>query len=348
MEGDFLYIQPEVILEQYDIDVKTFTKGRGTFVCKTSEGKKILAPFRGHMERAGILKQYLSWINENGYPIEQICETKDGMPLSKGEDEHFYVLKDEAEGEECDVKNRWNMIGAMKSLAYFHKVSLQTPIDLPSYMVSGKEDVLEQYEKRKRELLKVRNYLKAKKKKNDFERMFQSCYAKYMEEATESILFLSGLEIPQKVCLCHGMCSQHSFLFVGNAQRNANIDNVDSVDSVDKEALMWRLVSLEGAVGGNPIQDVANLLRKTLEKNEWNLKLGLELLDAYKEVRPLEQKEILYLYGLLKFPEKFWKLVNHYSSSNKAWVAEKDIEKLQEVIRLEPSRSGFLETLMLY
>ena len=240
------------------------------------------------------------------------------------------------------------MIGAMKSLAYFHKVSLQTPIDLPSYMVSGKEDVLEQYEKRKRELLKVRNYLKAKKKKNDFERMFQSCYAKYMEEATESILFLSGLEIPQKVCLCHGMCSQHSFLFVGNAQRNANIDNVDSVDSVDKEALMWRLVSLEGAVGGNPIQDVANLLRKTLEKNEWNLKLGLELLDAYKEVRPLEQKEILYLYGLLKFPEKFWKLVNHYSSSNKAWVAEKDIEKLQEVIRLEPSRSGFLETLMLY
>ena len=42
-----MYYQPEAMLEQYDIEIKQITKGRGVFCCETDQGKKVLAPFRG-------------------------------------------------------------------------------------------------------------------------------------------------------------------------------------------------------------------------------------------------------------------------------------------------------------
>ena len=35
-----MYYQPEAMLEQYDIEIKQITKGRGVFCCETDQGKK--------------------------------------------------------------------------------------------------------------------------------------------------------------------------------------------------------------------------------------------------------------------------------------------------------------------
>jgi hypothetical protein len=51
------------------------------------------------------------------------------------------------------------------------------------------------------------------------------------------------------------------------------------------------------------------------------------------------------LYVLLLFPEKFWKLANHYLSSHKAWVSGRDIEKLDRIMEQEGRRQEFLENL---
>ena len=51
MGGVILYQQPETILEQYDVETKQISKGRGAFLCETNQGMKILAPFRGSKEK---------------------------------------------------------------------------------------------------------------------------------------------------------------------------------------------------------------------------------------------------------------------------------------------------------
>ena len=56
-----------------------------------------------------------------------------------------------------------------------------------------------------------------------------------------------------------------------------------------------------------------------------------------------EEKQLLHV--LLLFPEKFWKVSNHYSNSHKAWVSGRDIEKLNRLIAAEPAREHFLENL---
>lgn len=53
-----MYYQPEAMLEQYDIEIKQITKGRGVFCCETDQGKKVLAPFRGSAERANLCAKY--------------------------------------------------------------------------------------------------------------------------------------------------------------------------------------------------------------------------------------------------------------------------------------------------
>lgn len=46
-----MYYQPEVMLEQYDIEIKQITKGRGVFCCETDQGKKYLHRF-GDLQNA--------------------------------------------------------------------------------------------------------------------------------------------------------------------------------------------------------------------------------------------------------------------------------------------------------
>ena len=61
-----MYQQPETILEQYDVETKQISKGRGAFLCETNQGMKILAPFRGSKEKGLFLSGVLQELKENG------------------------------------------------------------------------------------------------------------------------------------------------------------------------------------------------------------------------------------------------------------------------------------------
>ena len=54
------------------------------------------------------------------------------------------------------------------------------------------------------------------------------------------------------------------------------------------------------------------------------------------------EKDYIALY--LAYPEKFWKTASSYARSNKAWLPEKSVEKLQTAIRQTEEKRAFLET----
>ena len=57
MGGVFLYNRPEQILEQYELEVKSISRGRDSYQCDTEQGPKILREYRGSKERAGFLAE---------------------------------------------------------------------------------------------------------------------------------------------------------------------------------------------------------------------------------------------------------------------------------------------------
>lgn len=93
--------------------------------------------------------------------------------------------------------------------------------------------------------------------------------------------------------------------------------------------------------------DLANYLRKILEKTV-GVRTWENIFWKPMKSRKLCKEEKQLLHVLLLFPEKFWKVSNHYSNSHKAWVSGRDIEKLNRLIAAEPARNIFWKICFLF
>jgi CotS family spore coat protein len=319
-----LYIQPETILEQYDLSADQIGRGRGTYICTIGEEKKLLVPFKGSAERAEFLCQVLLYVKDSGFPAEQILRTREGSACAKDEAGERYLLKDMAAGPECNLKSKTEVWAALEQLAALHSILEGCPVEIPDFMKNDGKAILQLYGKHCRELLKVRNYVKTRKKKNAFEVRFQEQYPHFMECAQNSLRLL-GEETPRmEYRLCHGDFNQHNIVGTKSG---------------------WQIVNFESLHYDLSVFDLANFMRKTLEKNNWNRELGMEMIEVYGRNRPLSEAQLRQLYLLLLFPEKFWKIANHYYNSHKAWISGRDIEKLDKVTAQEENRICFLENL---
>ena len=69
------------------------------------------------------------------------------------------------------------------------------------------------------------------------------------------------------------------------------------------------------------------------------------MIDEYNKVKTISDDELNVLGIMFAFPEKFFKIMNHYYNSSKAWIPDKDIEKLKNVIKQNESRRRFVESL---
>ena len=72
----------------------------------------------------------------------------------------------------------------------------------------------------------------------------------------------------------------------------------------------------------------------------------MRLIDIYARERTISREERQMLSVILLFPEKFWKVMNYYFNSNKAWIPPKTKEKLEKVVQQNEKRQKFLETLL--
>lgn len=320
-----MYNQTESVLAQYEIEVKQTTKGRGSYICDTDKGKRVLVPFRGSPERGEALKQYLEGLSDLGFETELIYANKEGKAVSidEGTGEKF-ILKSLQEGSELDPSKPEDMKAAAALLGQYHRMAKQIAIDMiPDIFQETGISVTETKKKHYRELIKIKNHIRTRKKKNEFERQFMEQCVPIMEKALRSIQILEQLSPPKEAfCICHGDYNQHNVL-----RKNSK----------------WYMIHMESITYGLPVEDLANFLRKMMEKNRWDLDLGRSLIDEYVKASPLTEEEYGHLYALMLFPERFWKISNHYMNSSKAWVSQRDIDKLEKAIAQEKNRMDFVE-----
>ena len=330
-----MYNREEEILEQYELEIRSTVKGRGALGCDTDQGTMLLKEFRGSKERAAFLYDILGFLAENGFAAETIVVAKDGEVLVKDEpDNTCYLLKNWYLGRECDVRSRDDIMVAIKRLAQFHSLAKSYRKEIPDFLKADQDSLLTEYERHNRELNKVKNYIRNKNKKNRFELLFMNVYESYREQANEvserlkqQALHLQTGVAEQMRGLCHGDYNQHNVLLSQGE---------------------WVILNFEQMTYDIMVQDLANFVRKILEKYNWNTGLGIEMITEYTNVRKLLPEESEQLYLRLAYPKKFWKIANHYSSSRKSWISGRDIEKLEKIIAQEPQRKQFLKMLFYF
>lgn len=315
------------ILEQYDIRVLRLLKGRGAVLCETQEGIKILKEYKGSEGKLDLQHNLLQEIKNQGYSsLEQIIPSKEGTLLVKEEDGTAYYLKDYHSGKECNIKETKDCYLAMTCLGQLHKaMEIKEEGKLKELSVSN---LTEEAEKQNRELRKIKKYLSQKRQKTEFEYFLLNNFSSFLEKAEQ---VLEGMKAHQEVfsqesslantSLCHGDLQHHNLLLNEGEVFFINFEKI-TLDS--------------------PMRDLALFLRKIMEKNNWSKELADKGLKAYEKVRPLSQRERLQLWYRLSYPEKFRKIANFYYNSPKAWIPDKNREKLEKVLLQEEQRSGCL------
>lgn len=313
------------LLDQYHIEVQRTRKGRGAILCDTDQGCLILKEYMGNAQRVAVQSKLLEQIREDGkVGVERILPDKEGNLLVKDNDGVSYVLKTWYEGRECNIYDRAECVEAVKLLAGLHNSMEKVACDAQLPASSPEKE----YEKHNRELKKVRRFLREKGQKSWFEISLQQAFDGFLEQAldiTEQWQQYSYLSKDQPECssLCHGDYQYHNII---------------------KSDGTWYIINFEKILRDNPIRDLYLLLRKLLEKSNWSIPMGTELIAAYEEVRPISAYSRIDLYYRLAYPEKFWKIVNFYYNSRKAWIPERNMEKLNKLLEQEAQKQEFLDT----
>lgn len=325
-----MYNRENLILEQYPFEVKQTAKGRGALICDTSEGLKILKEYRGSEGRADFLYHLLRFLAEHGQEqVDCIVRTKEEKTLAKDVDGTAYIVRDWYEGRECDTKSREDILRAIRCLAKIHNVLRTFPEDIPDYLQIRDDSLFLENDRHTKELKKVRNFISNRKKKNDFEMEFLHSFELFYQEA-QGVVALQRQELQQKeepeqangiYGICHGDYNQHNVVFLRQGMAVLNFERA----SYDVQ-----------------VADLGNFMRKILEKHNWNMGLGMDMLKDYNKIRKLSNQEMKQLYIRLAYPEKFWKIANHYYNTSKAWVCGRNLEKLQKFIFQNEARESFL------
>lgn len=319
------------LLEAYDMEVLHTRKGRGAILCETSKGCLILKEYQGNEERITAQNRLLTHLHEASDMLtESIVPTAEGKLLVKDTDGTKYILKTYADGRECHINDRGECMEAAGLLARLHNSMEMDPC--PEEERSGA--VLSpggEFEKRNRELKKVRRYLKQRSQKTWFEISLQQSFEEFMPQALEVAEEWQAYEAvrtekekdSRKITYCHGDYQYHNIL------------------RTDRD---WFVINFEKFVADDPVRDLYLLMRKLLEKSGWSVSLGRELMESYEKIRPISALSRIDLYYRLAYPEKFWKIANFYYNSGKAWIPGRNLEKLEKLKAQEKEKQDFLDT----
>ncbi len=316
------------VLEQYPFTVNGSWRTRGAFLLDTSAGRLLVREFSGSAYKLEKEQKLLSHLKENGYLVDHIEPDKEGRLATVYREYYRFVVKEAPDARECDTRSESEILKAASLLAGIHKTlrGFCEITDEDRLRLSGPDAVAEAG-RHNRELRKIDAFIRKKNRKNEFESAYLSCFPDILEEAQQIELRLKTSSYRQlreaalsEGHFCHGEYTHHNIL-VGSGQM--------AVVNFEKFALDVQ------------VNDLYLYLRKILEKQNYDYRLGKKILKAYEKVRPLSEAEREYLALRLWYPEKFWKLANYYYNTNKAWIPGKHMEKLEKFMSQREKRVSF-------
>ncbi len=321
------------VLEEYDLDVGAIRRGRGMLLVETNKGMKKLVEFKGtpaHVEFQNMVQGKI--LESAGILTDGFVRNRNGELVTQDKDMRKYVLKNHIEGVECDIKNPQDISNMVRNLANIHKyMQCGESIEL-SMEVQNPEILRLEFEKHNKELRKIRRYIRTRSRISVFETKFLKEFEEFYREGEEALEKLSKSSYQdlsqssvEKGCICHGDYNYHNVIFAKNKTATVNFEKCHV---------------------GIQMEDLYDFMRKILEKNNWDKRLGKRILTEYKKVREISSEEQENLYIRLSYPEKFWKLANQYFNSNKAWISNKTIEKLETVSAQNSKKQEFLKGFM--
>lgn len=303
-------------LAQYELTADRSARTRGALLCYTSQGVLILREFHGSEKKLKKQQELLLHLRECGMNVDYFRQNIHENLISKDKDQQTFTLQHWYEGRECDTKFRDDILKSVRTLARLHILMKMEPVE--EYRERSLRD---EYLRHNQELRKIRKFIRKKGAVCVFEKEYLASVEWFLQRAQCALELLdeTGYDTLRETAwkegqVCHGEYNQHNVLMLKGENEATAVTNFGH----------WHF--------DIQMSDLYRFMRKILEKYNWNLSLAQEMLKEYHRIRPISRAEWQNLKVRFTYPEKYWKLANHYYSHKKVWISEKNVEKLQNLI----------------
>ncbi len=325
------------VLDKYEFNLKKTGREKGAVLLDTDKGFFLLKEYNGSPQKLQFENDLLKSLWEKyGIKGDYTLENSNGELISDGEDGKSYIVKRWFKSRDMEQKNPKHIKSAGNMLGRLHK-GLRNIGDLEvctENRISDMEQYFgQEFLRHNNEMRRTRNFIRQKKRKNEFELMVLDSFDRFWEEgkkAEEEFYALNMNEFIKKNCqkkaLIHGAYNYHNLVFVGEEIIVTNYSKVKY---------------------GIQVRDLYDFMRKTLEKMGWDTKIGKSIIEEYQKNNVLSQEEKNYLLLKLCYPEKYWKILSHYNNTGKVWIPDKDVIKLKNTIAEAENRKKFINSLLI-
>jgi spore coat protein I len=314
------------VLQQYEGEAAEVRRGRGAWICTYPEGIRLLKEYRGSLQRLEFEENVLHAVRGAGIRMVDCClRNREGELLTTAGDGTKYILKEWYNDRECYLNDTREVLTAVTWIARLHaalrRITWKEEWNLASMLppMPGTEML-----RHNCEMKRVRTFIHKKRRKNAFELCVMGNFERFFDQARQAQEGMQALEEArgQDLChLCHGDLDQHHILIRGTEAGFIEFSQMHR---------------------GEQMEDLYHFMRKAMEKHNWNEHLGMSIIDCYDHELALTREERLSLYYLFLYPEKYWKQLNYYNNGNKAWMPDRNLDKLQNLEIQEENRSRFL------
>lgn len=232
--------------------------------------------------------------------------------------EKVAVCQQEEKEEDClKIEEQWDYVP-------FHREDEKTK----KTAFSDISQIQTQFEKKTKEMRRTREYMKKTVKKSEFELIYNSCFPMFEKEAYQACNQLANMKSQEL-----GKLEKSRYGFIhGDYQHHNILRTRNGIATVNFSHFQFH----------NQLQDLYLFLRKALEKNSYQYEIANKIIKGYDQECELELADYEYLYVMLLYPDKFWKISNRNYNSKKTWVPPKNVEKLRNVMKQNEQKSKFL------
>lgn len=352
-------------LKRYHLKVYNIYRARGAFLLETDGGLKLFKCFEGSRNRALFELKVKEYLFQHGYcNTDLFVKTMDDDIISEDSLGNQYIMKNWFWGEECNLKELSQIEAASANLARLHSILKDVDFTKEQLEYNISDDLTETFDKRNRELKRVKAYIRDKRQKNEFELSYLNYYEAFYEQGVlaakrlESSAYLSLMaEAVLQRTVCHGNYTYHNIIMLKSkteAMSKAYVPpgwinqqplSATATDLTGANSTFLATTNFEKSHIGMQISDLYQFVRKVMEKNDWDILYGSNIIEAYDKIKPISKEELNVLYLLLLYPEKFWKITNFYYNGKKSWVSERNVQKLNSIGEQNAKKEMFLHKL---
>jgi CotS family spore coat protein len=332
-------------LSKYDLDINLFSEFnlvvydvipvRKVFILNTDKGDKVLKKVSYGTSQLEFINYGIEYIKNNNFTrIIEFEKTKNNLIYVPWKDD-IYCIMNLVEGRECEYSNPVDVMLTSKALVQLHRASAGL-VDEESFkgiLTKNQQrylcgSVIENFNKKLRELKFFKRIATLYENKNEFDYIFLE-YEKYYEKSImQSIKILEGSEYynlceeKEKIVLCHHDLAHHNILV-----------NNEQVYFLDFD---YSVIDLR-------VHDLCNFINKAIKNSAYDIEKCHIILKQYSALNPLDKRELKVLYGMLSFPHDFYSISKDYYTRKKEWSEEIFLNRLKKKVEYAEDREVFLE-----